>query len=63
ENFKNASDDIPYFSEITTVMLAICNMLGLAAFYVLIAKSEALRFPCAFFGSNDIPRDESISKT
>ena len=54
---------LPDFSEIVAVMLQVCETLGLTAFHAHIARSQLLRFPCAFFGPDDAPAFEAISRT
>lgn len=62
DNSKDKVGDLPDFSKVVAVMLQVCEMLRTVAFYALVAKSEALRFPCAFLGMNDAPPYESMTK-
>ena len=63
DNCKGAIPSLPDFSEIVAVMLQVCEMLGLTAFHAHVARSQLLRFPCAYFGPGDAPPLEAISRT
>jgi hypothetical protein len=55
EQCKDALVFLSEFSEISGVMLGICEHLGTVAFYASPSISQKLRFPCAFFGPDDAP--------
>lgn len=55
-------NELPGFSELVAVMLAITELLGSAAFGASFAQSKLLRHPCAYFGYDDVPGLNTMSK-
>ena len=55
--------NMPNFSEIVSVMLQVCEMLGIVAFHGHAARSQLLRFPCGYFGIGDAPNLKDFSQT
>lgn len=53
---------LPEFSKVTSVMLQVCEMLGMVAFHGHSSRSQLLRFPCGYFGPTDSPGLEAFSR-
>ena len=62
DNCNGAILNLPDFSEIVSVMLQVCEMLGRASFSGHSAQSQLLRFPCVYFGPGDTPALDAISR-